>query len=489
MQSSFSKCIKLVALSVFFAVSAVGLRAQSAAQFRIGEKLTYQISFDKFSNIGYAELRVASTGKLSGRDVVELRAKVKTLDLVSAAFFSVDESRTVYVTPETGLPVYLSRLDNDGVLPKETILNYLTTPTANCDLVSVIYKARQSGGTGSFPLFEDGSQQVVSFLSIGAEKVKTDVGEFDTTISTVTSEYFATLGLRDLRINFSTDEERIPVLFRFKHGKSEFRVALVGISKPEPVPTPSATPEPIRTPLPQITPRPTPSPTPYIDDRPLTAELGFKLGETLDYRVTSAGVPAGTISLNVKERKLINGEDNLVLTADVTTIEPGSGLFSRGDHIRTVVDPETLAPRSIEVIFRNALPGLNGTATFDNRTGAIKTGAIPPFEAPVGTHSILSLIYAMRSFNLTPSRDSTSPVNDTRVAVFFESRAYVFTLRPSRPEDITVNGSKMQAQMISITTGNPQLDALSPKIWLSTTEGRTPVRFSIGSLQADLIRK
>lgn len=489
MQSSFSKCIQLVVFAVFFAASAVGLRAQSAAQFRIGEKLTYQISFDKFSNIGYAELRVASTGKLSGRDVVELRARVKTLDFISAAFFFVDQSRTVYVAPETGLPIYLSKLDNDGPLPKEAIQNYLMTPTANYDLVSAIYKARQSGGTGSFPLFEDASQHVINFLSIGAEKVKTDAGEFDTTISTVTSEYFTTIGLRDLRINFSSDEEHIPVLFRFKRGKSEFRVALVGISKPEPVTTPSATPEPIGTPLPQITPRPTPSPTPYVDNRPLISELGFRLGETLDYRVTSAGVPAGTIMLNVKERKLINGEDSLVLTAEVTTIEPGGKLFSQGDHVRTLVDPETLAPRSIEVIFGNALPGLNGTATFDNRTGAIKAGTIPPFEAPVGTHSILSLIYAMRSFNLTPSRDSTSPVNDTRVAVFWESRAYVFTLRPSRAEEITINGSKLQAQMISITTGNPQLDALAPKIWLSMTEGRTPVRFSIGSVQADLIQK
>jgi hypothetical protein len=489
MKSVFSKIITLVVFAVIFATSTTALVAQSATQFRYGEKLTYQISFDRFSNAGYAELHVASTGKLSGRDAGELRARVKTLDFVSAAFFFVDQSRTVYVSPDTGLPLYISKLDNNGPLPKETIQNYLTTPAANYDLVSAIYKARVSGGGGSFPLFEDGQQYIVNFLSAGAEKVRTDAGEFDTTISTVTSEYLTARGLRDFKINFSSDEERLPVLFRFKIGKSEFRIALAGISKPEPITSPTPTPELVKTPLPQITPRPTPSPTPYIDNSPLAPELGFKLDESLDYRVMSSGVSAGTITLNVKERKFINGEDSLVMTADVTSIERGGNLFTTGDHVRTLVDPDTLAPRSIDVIFKNTFPGLNGTATFDNRTGEIRAGTSSPFEAPVGTHNILSLIYAMRSFNLTPSRDSSSPVNDTRVAVFWESKAYVFTLRPSKPEEVTINGVKMLAQMISITTGNLQLDALAPKIWLSSTEGRAPVRFSIGSIQAELIQK
>lgn len=489
MKSVFLKIIRPVVATIFVASLATVLSAQST-MFRSGEKLTYQISFDRFSNVGYAELHIASTGKLSGRDVVELRAKVKTLDFVSAAFFLIDQSRTVYVSPDTGQPLYISNIDNGGPVPKETIQNYLATPTANYDFVSAIYRARANGGSGSFPLFEDGQQYVANFLSIGSEKVKTDAGEFDTTISTVASEYLAALGMRDFKINFSTDEDRMPVLFRFKTGKSEFRIALAGINKPEIATSPTSTPATTKTPLPQITPRPTPSPTPYIDNRPLTSELGFRLGETLDYQLISAGVPAGTITLNVKERKFVNGEDSLALTAEVTAIEPGSKFLTQNDQIRTLVDPETLAPRSIEVIFKNnVFPGLNGIATFDSRTGAIKAGALPPFEAPIGTHSILSLIYAMRSFNLTPSRDPSSPVNDTRVAVFWESRTYVFTLRPSRPEEVTINGVKMQAQMISITTGNAQLDNLSPKIWLNMSSGRTPVRLSIGSLQADLIQK
>jgi hypothetical protein len=92
----------------------------------------------------------------------------------------------------------------------------------------------------------------------------------------------------------------------------------------------------------------------------------------------------------------------------------------------------------------------------------------------------------MRSFNLRPSKDPKNPVNDTRVAVFWESKAYVFTLRPSDPEDIAINGEKVSAQLITINTGSAQLDALALKVWLST-EGRVPLRFSFGTFQADLI--
>jgi hypothetical protein len=93
----------------------------------------------------------------------------------------------------------------------------------------------------------------------------------------------------------------------------------------------------------------------------------------------------------------------------------------------------------------------------------------------------------MRSFNLKPSPIRDNPVNDTRVAVFWESQPYVFTLRPRPMEEITVNGEKRQAQQITINTGNPQLDQLALKVWLSADGARVPLRFSAGPYQAELV--
>src|SRR4029079_11223255 len=95
-------------------LSAVRIPAGAPGRFRIGEKLTYNVSFDKFINAAYMETTVVSRGKLSGQDAIELRSRVKTLGFVSAAFYQFDEDRTVYASPFSGLPIYVSRLLNNG---------------------------------------------------------------------------------------------------------------------------------------------------------------------------------------------------------------------------------------------------------------------------------------------------------------------------------------------------------------------------------------
>lgn len=461
--------------------------AEVPSRLRVGEKLSYNISFSRFLNAGHAELFVVSRGKIGATEAVEIRSRIKTFDLVSAAFFLVDESRTIYVAPDSVLPVYLSKISHLGPIPKESIANYLTLPASNFDIVSLIYKARESGGVGTYPVLENDKVFTVTFQTTTSERLKTDAGEFDTTISTVQSEFLTAGGIKDFKINFSTDDAHVPVMLRFKTAKGEFRAVLSSLSLPEPpalplppTPTPTSTPAPAK--------KPTPVPDAYVDNKPLAPELGFQLGETLDYRVTYSSKPSGVITLKAGERKMFEKEDSLELSVTVTSIEPGSSTLNPGDNAMAQVDPETLAPQRTETRFVSPFIGLKQVLTFDKRTGGVSFGAEKPLDAPVGTHSIVSLIYAMRSFNLKPSKDPSNPVNDTRVAVFWESRPYIFTLRPSNAEEITINGEKVSAQLITITTDDKQLDGLAIKVWLST-EGRVPLRFSIGAYQAELITK
>ncbi len=95
--------------------------------------------------MAYAELQTVSRGRIGDIDAVELRSRIKTLDFVSAAFYLIDESRTIFASPESGLPIYISKNQNIGGLPKETIQNYLAAPSSNYDLVTLIYKIRHSG--------------------------------------------------------------------------------------------------------------------------------------------------------------------------------------------------------------------------------------------------------------------------------------------------------------------------------------------------------
>ena len=170
------------------------------------------------------------------------------------------------------------------------------------------------------------------------------------------------------------------------------------------------------------------------------------------------------------------------LDPDIVPIEE----WEQGDAASVQVDPETLTPMRLESKFQSPFVGLNQTLVFDRRTGGVTFKAKESIDAPIGTQTFLSLIYAMRSFNLKPSKDLSNPVNDTRVAVFWESKSYVFTLRPAKPEDITLNGEVVSAQVITINTGSKALDELSIKVWLRTDD-RVPVRFSVGGYQAELI--
>lgn len=457
-------------------------------QFKVGEKLAYSISFGKFEDSGYMELYVVSRGQLGGKDSVEIRSKFKTLGFVSATFALIDETRTIFAAPDSGLPIFIRKTQNNGPLPVETISNYLKNPTSNFDPVTLIYKARHAGGAGSYTFYEGDQVYTATFVIGKAERLKTSAGEFDTIISSVQSEFFAVNGIKDFKINFTNDEDRVPVLFRFKTAKGECRITLVSSHMDETTPTvkPTPTATPVPTPVVVATPKPTATPVQYVDNQPLLPELGFTLGETLSYNLSEGGKPIGVVTLEAKERKLFEQKDSLLLMATVTAIEPGNKTFAPGDSIRAQVDPDTLAPKWFEAIFSGGLRKLNQTVTFDSRTGNIAFGGTAPVDGPIGTHSILSLIYAMRSFNLKKSNVPGNPVNDTRVAVFWETKPHVFVLRPDVPKELIINGEKVSAQLITINTGDPKLDALGVKVWLGAAN-RVPIRFSIGTFQADLI--
>jgi len=465
-------------------LTTVVIPAGAPGRFRIGEKLTYNISFDKFNNAAYIETSVVSRGKLSGQDAVELRSRVKTLGFVSAAFYQFDEDRTVYASPFSGLPIYVSRLLNNGPIPQETIGNYLTTPTNYYDPLTAIFKAREMGGSGSYNIFDNETVHNAVFTPTIQETVRTEAGEFNTVVSTVTGDYLAANGIKELKINFSTDENHLPVLIRLRNSKGTFRASLLAVQLAQPTVVVPPTVAPTAAQV--VTPKPRPTETPYLDNQPLSRELGFDLGESLDYNVIENGRPIAKMSLKVIERKMFQGEDSLLLTAIITGVEPGNQEFAIGDIAQAHVDPETLAPRQLDYAFAGAWRPYNQTIIFDKTFGTI-TARGKKIDAPIGTHSLVSLLYAMRSFNLKPSKDPNNPVNDTRVAVFIEGEPTIFTLRPSSPADIVVNGQNISAQLVAIKTGNEKFDKQGLKVWLDA-DTRVPVRFSYGPYEASLIQ-
>lgn len=487
-----AKLCTLTSISlVFISVLAVSVIAQpthigAESTFRIGERLTFMVGFERYPNIAYAELYTVSKGRIGDVDAVELRAKVKTLSMMSAAFYDIDESRTILVSSETGMPLHITKTDNNSGIPKETVNDYLSSPAPGLDLVTMVYVIRKSNGSGAFTLAEGEKSYQVTFETTNQTKVRSDAGDFDSSTILMHSDFFTERGMKNVRINISSDELKLPLAFRFETDKGQFRARITSIQNLE-APPPSPTPTPAVTPTPLPTPSVSPTPRVFENNQPLGHDLSFVLGETLEYNVTTNARKVGTLTLKAVERKLFEGKDSLLLLGTVTDAVAGQELMTTGDSITAQVNPESLAPRQLDILMNGSLKHLNQRVRFNELTNQITFKVTNVVDSPVGTHSILSLLYAMRSFNLKPSRDNANPVNDTRVAVFWDTKPYVFTLRPSPAEDFVYGSRNISAQLISISTGNPQLDSLNLKVWLSNDVKRLPLRIIVGQYQADLI--
>jgi hypothetical protein len=475
-------------LFVIFSSAVIGqvLVQPAPTMFRVGERITYAISFDNYPTAGTAEIQVISRGRLGTKDAVELSGRFRTQDLFSAAILLVDETATTIVAADSGMPLFVKRTNLASGLAKERTENYTTTPSSGYDMLSMIYRIRYSDAAGAFTLVENGRSYAVTYSPMGTERVSTSAGDFDSTIITLQSDYFTEQGMRDVRVNVESAGDRVPLMFRAKMQNGELKATASSIqnisSQSDNVPVPVVSPTPLPTPV--VTPIPTPEP--YINNAPLSPDLAFELGEVLQYRVTSGGVTVGSLVLNARERKQINGLDTLVLSADLSETNAASGL-GKNNKITAHVDPLTLLPRQVDIGFTGQLAGFSSSATFDPIKGSVTVMGSPPVEVPVGTHSVISLIYAMRSFKIMPSPDPNSPVNDTRVAVFWGGRSHVFYIRPSAVEITDAAGRTKPTVLATVTTENPQLNQLGMKVWIDITDPRRlPVRFTIGPYTFEL---
>ncbi|GIU82322.1 MAG: DUF3108 domain-containing protein [Acidobacteria bacterium] len=464
--------MKVLKSLIFLALFCISCFSQT---YRVGEKITYNISFGSVKEAGYAEFFVVSSGKLKGEDAIELQAKFRTMNLLNA-FYPINQTRICYVSAKTGLPLYNRVIFDEEIAPQEKTQNFLETPTVHHNLLTAFYEIRS--GKNGITFQEDGKTYSISWELKSKKKIKTDIGEFNALVLNLRSDFFDELGIRNFQMSLTDDAEKLPILISFRNEKGEFRASIASFQmiKPEPKEPPAPVPTPMPTPKP---PPPKPTPTPYIENQPLSTELPFVLGETLSYKLNFRDEEIGTVVLQAKERKQIKEKDSLVLTATVTRIKPQSFL-SAGDTLVSQVEPFVLTPFGFEA----KLKGYSESVSFNQESGL---ASIQPntsrIEIPVGTHSLLSLAYAIRTFSFSPIGNKA---RDVRVAVFLNKKYYIVTLRPSGQEEINFNGKKVATQVISISANVADFDKLNAKVWLSNDASRLPLRFTVGDFRADL---
>ncbi len=477
----------ILAVAVLFSNVNGQAMAGQPTQFRVGEKITYSVAFDRYPIAGYAEMHVVSRGKLNNRDVLELTGKFKTTGLFSTQKL-VDEAFVSFVTPENGSPLFARRTNLSTGVPVETVSNFLGSSNQGSDILSLIYRIRYSTTGASWNLVDGERTNSVTYLQVGTEIVNVEAGEFDTTIYEIQSDALAAYGIQAFRVNIDNTGNRVPVMFRVKVDGGEFVAKANSIQLADEPVSPTPSPLPIVTPIPTPLPVTTPTPDAYVDNRPLANEIPFALGEKIEYNVRMGNQQAGRLTLHARERKRFNNLDSLLLTATVSSAQSGVAAFALNDRMTVQVDPLTLLPQKFDTVFTGNLAAFSQSATFNSELGKVIFGGANAVDVPVGTHSILSLLYAMRSFRLSPSKVLTDPVNDTRVAVFWGQKPHVFVIRPTLEEIELADGTKVETIIASITTGEPLLDQLQPKVWVSQDAKRLPVRIQLGTYRFDIDR-
>lgn len=489
-----NQSLKLPALWIFFLLllplnlNTLGQRKGDIASlpfsptpYRVGERLTYDISFSNFISAAHVELRVVARGTFFGRDAIQLRGHVETTGVVSVALLAINDDYVSYVDPQTGLPFRSEQVTHQG--PRATERSQ-DLSGAVLDFLSAIYRVRATGLSGSstqrFTVGDSGEEYRVELKVTGRETVKTNAGSFDAIVTEL--RIANDTRARNIKIFFSDDERCLPVLAtaRLSGGEIRAELAAAEMLKPvrlQPAPTPIVAAPPAPTPV--IPSPPSPASEHNLDNLP------FKVGEQLNYQVFLGTItqPAGNATFEVRSRSNKFDRDGLLYMVRAQTTNAVQRMFFANDQINSYVDVKTLLPFRTEMNLIEGKYRTNQTLSINQDYGTATTDQNLKIEIPVGTHDYASFFYLARTFNLTPPRRNA-------VSILVNNKPTTLYITSLKRETIQLGTQSIPAIQVSLTTDDPQPDKFQFRAWVSDDKRRLPLRLTattgLGPVRADL---
>jgi hypothetical protein len=494
----FAACLFLLVGSLALQAHAQSIPDQpfSPGPYKVGERLTYSVSFSNFNTAAHLEFLVAARGTFFGRDAVQLKGHVETLGTVHAALLALNHDYITYVDPATGLPFQGQQISRIATRTSEVSVDFNqpagTAPVAprqivaipgTYDLLAGIYRIR------ALPLSQGSNYQIsvrhenhvydVQVRVKGKQAVKTSVGSFDTVVADLESKNDALDDL-DIRAYFSDDQRHVPVLITGKHSAGELRAELVGS---EFIATPPLPPAPTPTPVPAGSPNPVGNSGTRNENR--LEGLPFQVGEQLNYQVylPNISAPVATASFQVRGRSKYANRDGAWLSVRALTTNALQHLFFANDLINTYVDPKTLLPFVSEMNLVEGRSRYSGKLTINQDYGTATTDKGARIEIPVGTHDYLSFFYALRTFNLAPPRRSG-------VSILVNNKPKTLFIEALKRETLQLGNQPVRAIQVALTTDDTPADRYQLRVWISDDTRRLPLRITattqLGVVRADL---
>jgi hypothetical protein len=250
---------KVLFLILAFAVSAFAQKQDDAVQtsslskspYKVGEKLTYSISFATFAGIAHAELAVVGKGIYFSREAIELRATVQSSE-TATVIFDINSDFLSYIDPESGRPYKTRRVVRDGINAEDESQDFnqtdLSIPPSRkgefigeYDFLSALYRLR------AMPLTEDAAYRFTArFASTaydaelqvtGRKTIKTTAGTFNTIATQIRVYKNKQADNYRIKIYFNDDERHVPVLITIQRPSGEIRAELASSELPKEKPS------------------------------------------------------------------------------------------------------------------------------------------------------------------------------------------------------------------------------------------------------------
>jgi hypothetical protein len=470
----------------------------SPAPYRVGERLTYNVSFSNFNSAAHVELLVAARGTFFGREALQLKSHVETTGVVNAALFAINNDYVTYVDPANGLPFHSEQVIRESSRTAETAAEFNSAGAGNpakrragifgnFDFVGAIYRLRAlplSDGSSNTVFVKNGALNYQVELRVtGHELVRTSTGSANAIVSEVRVRSDSGGNSYNLKAYFSSEQRHVPLLVIARLSVGELRIELAGSSfVASPAPTPLATPIISQGPQPGI---PRVIPPASGNDVADLKDLPFKVGERLNYRVYLPNIPApvATATFQVRARSRYFDHDGLFLTVTAQTTNALQKLFVASDTMSSYVDPKSLLPFRTEVALNQGRTRVANKLTINQDYGTVTTETGEKIEIPIGTHDYLSYFYVLRTFDLTIGKSSP-------LSILVDNRPKTLVITPLSRETVQLGSQSIPAIQISLTTDDAQRDKFQLRGWVSADKRRLPLRLTamteLGLLRADL---
>jgi hypothetical protein len=173
----------------------------------------------------------------------------------------------------------------------------------------------------------------------------------------------------------------------------------------------------------------------------------------------------------------------LLLTANLQSAGAVQTLFPVSDQINSYVDVSNVLPFRTELSLSEGKRRARFVVSADQQGGSALFEDGTRVEVPFGTHDLLSVFYALRSFDLTPGKRNA-------VSLLVNKRPRLLFITALRTGSLQLGGQNIPSVELALTTSDSDGDSLALRLWVSTDKRRLPLRLTavtpLGPVRADL---